>query len=109
MSRDQTISPEIQALREEFNSGIRILHSEIRRLQEMLEQSSSLKEYHSVREFADLVGMSTSSVREWCEKGLIKAVQADAGKKWQIARSEVQRFREQAKSNHYNSFKRNVR
>lgn len=57
-----------------------------------------LRDYYSIAEFAEAVGKSQYTVREWCRLQRINAEKCDTGrgdaKSWKVSRDELQRYRD---------------
>ena len=60
---------------------------------ELLRQQATVREWYSVAEFADLVGKSSFTVRQWANLGRINAEALPNGREWRIAHAELERFR----------------
>jgi excisionase family DNA binding protein len=68
-----------------------------RTLADLLEIRRSSKEWYSVAEVAELVGVTAYTTREWCRHGRIRAQKRATGrgrsKDWMISHAELTRYR----------------
>lgn len=55
------------------------------------------KDWYSVHEFAQAVGRSAFTCREWCRRGRIQAIKKQSGRgahtAWAISHDELERYR----------------
>ena len=62
----------------------------------VLVERQKARDFHSVEEFARLVGREPFTCREWCRRGRIKAAKKHSGRgahaSWVISHEELQRY-----------------
>lgn len=51
-----------------------------------------MEKHYSLKETAEILGIKVRTVRDWIFKGKIKAGKYEDGKKWYIAKSEIERL-----------------
>lgn len=75
------------------------LNERLERIEAMLAvlvERQQAREWHSVEQFARLVGRSEFTVREWCRRGRILAFKQNSGRgahqAWAISHDELLRF-----------------
>lgn len=60
---------------------------------ETLREQGKAREWYTVAEFADLVGKSSFTVRQWANLGRIYAEALPNGREWRVSHAELERFR----------------
>jgi hypothetical protein len=80
-------------LGEEMNAILERLE----RIERLIVEQKSVKEWYVVEEFAQLVGKAAFTAREWCRLGRIRAEKRRSGRgkhcAWVICHEELQRYR----------------
>lgn len=70
--------------------------SKIESLLAVLVEGQQVRQWHSVEQFARLVGRSEFTIRHWCRQGRIEARKKDSGRgahaAWAISHEELERF-----------------
>lgn len=65
-------------------------------IQEMISESS-IKEFYTPKEFAEVTGLKYSTVVNYCNTGKLAATQLSASGSWLIPRSEIDRLQDSSK------------
>jgi hypothetical protein len=69
----------------------------LERIERLIVEQKSVKEWYTTEEFARLVGKAEFTVREWCRLGRIHAEKRQSGRgphaAWVISHSELLRYR----------------
>jgi hypothetical protein len=91
-------------LKEDLNNlvTVAVLHSFSEKIiSEMHRLSEKDKpEFYTPSQFSKLIGMPYTTVIHYCKNNMLKARQEFKGGSWQIYASEINRLKEEAKTNH---------
>jgi len=95
---DDKIQTGVVELLERLAERIEHIDRKIDELCEGANHPEPARDYYSIADFADLVGKSQYTVREWCRLQRIYAEKCETGrgdaKSWKISRDELQRYRD---------------
>ena len=79
-----------------FGEEMNAILERLERIERLIVEQKSVKEWYATEEFARLVGKAEFTVREWCRLGRIRAEKRRSGRgafpAWVVAREEVLRY-----------------
>jgi hypothetical protein len=80
-----------------FGEEMNAILERLERIERLIVEQKTAKEWYATEEFARLVGKAEFTVREWCRLGRIRAEKRQTGRgphaAWVVSHSELQRYR----------------
>ena len=80
-----------------FGEEMNAILERLERIERLIVEQKSVKEWYGTEEFARLVGKAEFTVREWCRLGRVNARKRACGRgrsqEWAISHEELERIR----------------
>lgn len=90
---NETINP---ISREPFEDRLLIIESTLKRIETLLLDQKTIKEWYSISDAAEALGKRPFTVREWCRLGRVNAHKRPCGRgrsqEWILSHSEIERI-----------------